>query len=176
MYPQGAPCAAGFRRPFLFCQPQAPILRRSPTPRNNSGKKESYPAQGRKPLLYVIIYQNRPCYKSSAPQGGFFAKCSFFAYSCEFFHSSLGKAPKIREENFSQTIVQFLQIQDFQRKTRQIPAVRVLFFSLRACNYSSAPFFISYKCRIMKRQHNRKELALWAKIKSNSLSAAPPAA
>lgn len=176
MYPQGAPCAAGFRRPFLFCQPQAPILRRSPTPRNNSGKKESCPAQGRKPLLYVIIYQNRPCYKSSAPQGGFFAKCSFFAYSCEFFHSSLGKAPKIREENFSQTIVQFYKFSIFRGKPGKFRQRVSFFSSSRARNYSSAPFFISCKCRIMKRQHNRKELALWAKIKSNSLSAAPPAA
>lgn len=116
MYPQGAPCAAGFRRPFLFYPPQAPILRRSPTPRNNSGKRESCPAQGRKPLLYVIIYQNRPCYKSSAPQGGFFANAHFSLIHANFFILPLEKRQKSERKIFRKLLCSFYKFRIFRGK------------------------------------------------------------
>lgn len=133
---------------------------------------------GPRPQAPTICYYipKPPLLQEFCAPGGIFCKMLIFRLFMRIFSFFPWKSAKNLRGKFLQTIVQFLQIQDFQRKTRQIPAVRALFFSLRACNYSSAPFFISRKCRIMKGQHNRKELALWAKIKLNSLSAAPPAA
>ena len=133
---------------------------------------------GPRPQAPTICYYipKPPLLQEFCAPGGIFCKMLIFRLFMRIFSFFPWKSAKNLRGKFFANYCAIFTNSVFSEENPANPAVRALFFSLRACNYSSAPFFISRKCRIMKGQHNRKELALWAKIKLNSLSAAPPAA